>query len=75
MKNRRKLGISAPTVIKNIRVVILGKDGVGKSGKNKERTAAICSPQIIGHQISYRLHQTLNKSGNKIFFLGKKGKI
>jgi hypothetical protein len=34
MKNRRKLGISAPTIIKNIRVVVLGKDGVGKSGRN-----------------------------------------
>lgn len=72
---RRRRTAQHQTTGKPLRVVLLGKDGVGKSGKNKERTAAICSPQIIGHQISYRLHQTLNKSGNKIFFLGKKGKI
>ncbi|KAK3739836.1 hypothetical protein QZH41_009082 [Actinostola sp. cb2023] len=44
MKNRRKLGISNPTLLRSIRVVILGKDGVGKSAL----TVRIITKRFIG---------------------------
>ncbi|XP_031562075.1 ras-related and estrogen-regulated growth inhibitor-like [Actinia tenebrosa] len=57
MKNRRKLGISAPTVVKNIRVVVLGKDGVGKSAL----TVRLLTKRFIGEydkelENTYRHH-------------------
>lgn len=35
MKGRRKLGLSTQVNLRNIRIAVMGQDGVGKTGKEE----------------------------------------
>jgi len=46
MKTRRKLGLSTQVSLRNIRIAVMGQDGVGKTGTVNELVHASLSTRV-----------------------------